>query len=308
MFRVSVPRRARFSRAPNVPAGFRQDVEISLIIPGEESPGAAEDARRRRFTAAPFDENHADLQLRLAAATAEVSPKPWAPSKPSAATTVATWERLQAHEKHGELLAALEQNHRRLTAEAPDTVSGTPPSPATPAYTLKVATPGTGTPPPARDRAVALGTAPPKPKLGSVGAVATATVAATARAVDSIEVVVQATSPRSASRDRGTRALRQKPPVEVVRAVAEFEPLGYTAAERTALGVGAQTLLMPELDLGDIVDVMDADGEWLAGRNRRTDASGWFPARHVKAVVARTVYLQNSKKVEKAAKAKRQEW
>ena len=247
--------------------------------------------------------------MRLAAATAEASPKPRAPSKLSAATTVAAWERLQAREKHGELPAALEQNHRRLTA-APDTVSGAPPSPAkaTPAYTLEVATPGTGTPPLARDRAAALGTTPPKPKLGSVDAVATATVAATARAADAIEVVVEATYPRSAGRDSGTRALRQKPPVKVVRAVAEFEPLGYTVAERTALGVGAQTSLMPELDLGDIVGVVDAHGEWLAGRNRRTDASGWFPARHVKAVVAHTAYLQTSRKVEEAAKAERQEW
>ena len=198
-----------------------------------------------------------------------------------------------------------------LNDKSSDTgVSGTPPSPAkaTPAYTLEVATPGTGTPPLARDRAAALGTTPPKPKLGSVDAVATATVAATARAVDAIEVVVEATYPRSAGRDSGTRALRQKPPVKVVRAVAEFEPLGYTVAERTALGVGAQTSLMPELDLGDIVDVVDADRDWLAGRNRRTHASGWFPARYVKAVVARTVYLQTSRKVEEAAKAERQEW
>ena len=256
--------------------------------------------------------------MRLAAATAEASPKPRAPSKLSAATTVAAWERLQAREKHGELPAALEQNHRRLTA-APDTVSGAPPSPAkaTPAYevvtsytsyTLKVATPGTGTPPPARDRAAALGTTPPKPKLGSVDAVAMAMVAATARTVDSIVVVVEATSPRSAGRDSGTRALRQKPPVKVVRAVAEFEPLGYTVAEHTALGVGAQTSLMPELDLGDIVDVVDTDGEWLAGRNRRTDASGWFPARHVKAVVAHTVYVQTSRKVEGGFEADLREW
>ena len=77
-----------------------------------------------------------------------------------------------------------------------------------------------------------------------------------------------------------------KPEVEpsavgrAVRAVAEFEAPA-DAAGLAALEAPAATKLMAELDLGDMVDVGSAVGEWLGGTNRRTAAAGWFPIHYV---------------------------
>jgi hypothetical protein len=65
-----------------------------------------------------------------------------------------------------------------------------------------------------------------------------------------------------------------------VRAVAEFEAPA-DAAGLAALGAPVASKLMAELDLGDVVDVASAAGEWLGGTNRRTAALGWFPIHHV---------------------------